>query len=217
MRMTASSSGANRIGDRSHLPSGPQGCMLLSLFATLQQHETPLTDELVQAMAARTSAIYAAAPDPSNSGPIQAASQCGLATTDRLIAAVTRCCRRRGAHPGRDPGRAQGRCRPRNRCRQQALSPRRGEADRDLPYYDPSVSPSTCQPAPPGQVVMIDQVFRARASANTRCPTNALTVCSISSGVRLSAKHAANRSTSRIARSVAPSSRAPASEVICRR
>lgn len=37
---------------------------LLSLFAMLQQHETPLTEELVQAMAARAAGIYAAAPDP---------------------------------------------------------------------------------------------------------------------------------------------------------
>jgi hypothetical protein len=37
---------------------------LLSLFATLQQHETPLTEEVVQAMAVRAAAIYAASPDP---------------------------------------------------------------------------------------------------------------------------------------------------------
>ena len=36
---------------------------LLSLFATLQQHETPLTEELVKAMAARARAMYAATPD----------------------------------------------------------------------------------------------------------------------------------------------------------
>ena len=36
---------------------------LLSLFATLQEHETPLTEELVKAMAARSAAIYAATPD----------------------------------------------------------------------------------------------------------------------------------------------------------
>lgn len=36
---------------------------LLSLFTTLQQHETPLTEEVIQAMAARAAALYAAAPD----------------------------------------------------------------------------------------------------------------------------------------------------------
>src|SRR5271167_901096 len=48
----------------------------------------------------------------------------------------------------------------------------------------------------------------------TRCITRVSTWCSTNSGVRVSAKQAANRSVSRIARSVWPSSRAPASEVI---
>jgi hypothetical protein len=36
---------------------------LFSLFATLQQHETPLTEEVVQAMGARAAAIHATTPD----------------------------------------------------------------------------------------------------------------------------------------------------------
>src|SRR5271166_286268 len=48
----------------------------------------------------------------------------------------------------------------------------------------------------------------------TRCITRVSTWCSTNSGVRVSAKQPANRSVSRIARSVWPSSRAPASEVI---
>src|SRR5712691_4043076 len=49
---------------------------------------------------------------------------------------------------------------------------------------------------------------------NTRCPTRVATRCSISSGERWSSKQPANRATNPIARSVAPSSIAPASEVI---
>src|SRR5262245_23339438 len=50
--------------------------------------------------------------------------------------------------------------------------------------------------------------------ANTRCPTSVATKCSTSSGRRRSMKHSAKRPTSRIARSVAPKSSAPASGVI---
>src|SRR5262249_21858151 len=50
--------------------------------------------------------------------------------------------------------------------------------------------------------------------ANTRCPTSVATKCSTSSGRRRSMKHSAKRPTSRIARSVAPKSSAPASDVI---
>src|SRR5580698_7147483 len=48
----------------------------------------------------------------------------------------------------------------------------------------------------------------------TRCITMVSTWCSTSSALRVSVKHAANRSVSRIARSVWPSNKAPASEVI---
>ncbi len=48
----------------------------------------------------------------------------------------------------------------------------------------------------------------------TRCITIVSTWCSTSSAARVSAKQAANRSVSRIARSVWPSNKAPASEVI---
>src|SRR3712207_6313728 len=47
-----------------------------------------------------------------------------------------------------------------------------------------------------------------------RWPTSVVRLCSMRSGYRLSWKQAANRSTSLMARSVAPSSSAPASEVI---
>src|SRR5215467_13942157 len=47
-----------------------------------------------------------------------------------------------------------------------------------------------------------------------RCPTSVATVCSTSSGDRLSVKQPAKRSISPTARSVAANSRAPASEVI---
>src|SRR5262245_17695593 len=49
--------------------------------------------------------------------------------------------------------------------------------------------------------------------AKIRCPTSVVTACSISSGRRASWKQAANRPTRSIARSVAPSSNAPASDV----
>jgi hypothetical protein len=47
-----------------------------------------------------------------------------------------------------------------------------------------------------------------------RCSTIVWTSCSTSSAIRASVKHDANLSLSRIARSVSPSSRAPASDVI---
>jgi hypothetical protein len=71
----------------------------------------------------------------SSCGPISA-----LATTDGLIA-VTRCCRRRGALSGGDPATLEGDV-GRATDVGSRLFPRRGEADRDLPYYDPSISPT---------------------------------------------------------------------------
>jgi hypothetical protein len=64
------------------------------------------------------------------------------------------------------------------------------------------------------QLVVIDQIFIVQRQRKTRCPTNVRTVCSIGSGARLSAKHSAKAINQPDARSVAPSSKAPASEVI---
>jgi hypothetical protein len=75
------------------------------------------------------------------------------------------------------------------------------------------------------QLVVIDEVLPAgplagpasggpMAIAKTRWPTSVATSWTTRPGVRPSLKQPAKRSTSRIARSVAPSSIAPASEVI---
>jgi hypothetical protein len=52
------------------------------------------------------------------------------------------------------------------------------------------------------------------ADTNTRWPTSVFTECSIRSGSRRSTKQTAKRSTSPSARSVDPSNKAPASEVM---
>jgi hypothetical protein len=63
------------------------------------------------------------------------------------------------------------------------------------------------------QLVVIDQILVAGAMPNTRCATIAATLCSTCAWARASSKQPANRSTGPIARSVAPSSNAPASDV----
>jgi hypothetical protein len=62
------------------------------------------------------------------------------------------------------------------------------------------------------QLVVIDEIFVAQRQRKNPLPDQLLTVCSISSGARLSAKHSASRSINPIAWSVAPNSKAPASD-----